>query len=165
MCLALRSCLAIFKSSVYNWRSSWNYQVDEPIGTHFFRVINFSKCFASPGGNYYPCPTAVKLVDPVAGLRLTVMTDRAQGCSSQGNGAVEVMVHRRCLKDDTQGVGEPLNETGLDGKGLRVRGLHRISLDPLVQGAAAHKVMCAWRNVTQYLMCRINVVCGPRSAR
>ena len=30
------------------------------------------------------------------------------------------MIHRRILEDDDRGVAEPLNETDLDGKGMRI---------------------------------------------
>ena len=55
-------------------------------------------------------------------VQLTVLTDRSQGGASINDGQIELMVHRRTLKDDSLGVGESLNETGIDGKGLRVRG-------------------------------------------
>ncbi len=55
-------------------------------------------------------------------VQFTVLTDRSQGGASIADGQVELMVHRRTLNDDSLGVGEPLNETGIDGKGLRVRG-------------------------------------------
>jgi hypothetical protein len=51
-----------------------------------------------------------------------VLTDRSQGGSSLANGQIELMVHRRLLFDDSLGVGEPLNETGIDKKGMIVRG-------------------------------------------
>ena len=38
------------------------------------------------------------------------------------------MLHRRLLKDDFLGVGEPLNEPGIDGKGLITRGKHHLHL-------------------------------------
>ena len=36
--------------------------------------------------------------------------DRSVGAASLSEGALEVMVHRRLLVDDSRGVGEPLNE-------------------------------------------------------
>jgi len=61
---------------------------------------------------------------------LSVVTDRSQGGSSQANGELELMVQRRLQHDDNRGVAEPLNETGLDGHGLIVRGTHRVSIRP-----------------------------------
>lgn len=51
--------------------------------------------------------------------RLTIVTDRSEGGSSIKDGQIELMIHRRTLHDDARGVGEPLNETDSDGKGLR----------------------------------------------
>lgn len=37
------------------------------------------------------------------------------------------MIHRRLLKDDNKGVGEPLNEIDLDGEPLKAKMRHYIS--------------------------------------
>ena len=50
-------------------------------------------------------------------------------------------VHRRCLKDDSRGVGEPLNETGQYGDGLMVRGKHYVLLTTPDMAAMHHRLI------------------------
>jgi alpha-mannosidase len=62
-----------------------------------------------------------------------VVTDRAQGVASLEDGQLEVLLHRRLLRDDGRGVGEPLNEQECNAEhadcaGLTVTGRHLISL-------------------------------------
>lgn len=49
-------------------------------------------------------------------------------------------VHRRVLHDDSLGVGEPLNEPGIDGKGLIVRGKQYVYLDDIASSVRLHRV-------------------------
>lgn len=79
------------------------------------------KLLEHAAGNYYPITTKIALEDENA--RMALLTDRAQGGSSMGDGSLELMVHRRLLHDDAFGVGESLNETAY-GKGLVARGIH-----------------------------------------
>ncbi|OTF80159.1 hypothetical protein BLA29_011764, partial [Euroglyphus maynei] len=72
-------------------------------------------------GNYYPVNSRIILEDNIA-----VLTDRSEGGTSPSKGMIELMVHRRLLHDDGFGVDEPLNETGIDGNGLVIRGRHRL---------------------------------------
>jgi hypothetical protein len=46
----------------------------------------------------------------------------------------------RLLVDDGRGVGEALNEPGVDGKGLRVRGTHVLSIDASPSTASLNRV-------------------------
>lgn len=73
-------------------------------------------------GNYYPVTAKIMIEDDEN--RLAVLNDRAQGGSSLYDGSVELMVHRRLLKDDAFGVEEALNETESNQKGLVARGKH-----------------------------------------
>lgn len=73
--------------------------------------------------NYYPITTKISLED--SEYRMSIITDRAQGGSSLVDGALDIMVHRRLLRDDAFGVGEALNEAQF-GSGLIARGKHHL---------------------------------------
>ena len=92
--------------------------------------------------------------DATTGVTFSIANDRTQGCASLADGSLEVMIQRRLLHDDGRGVGEPLNETGIDGKGLIIRTLHRVSLAAsAVAGAAARRTAVAdlmYRPVVAY---------------
>jgi len=110
-------------------RPSWKFTQTEPVA-----------------GNYYPINSAVAIRDPLA--QFTVLVDRSQGAGSVADGVLELMVHRRLLKDDNRGVAEPLDETQFvgsyagpkggmhSGPGLIVRGTHYVTLEPPATAAA-----------------------------
>ncbi|XP_025265136.1 lysosomal alpha-mannosidase isoform X1 [Camponotus floridanus] len=91
---------------IRNYRPTWDLELKEPIS-----------------GNYYPVTSKIAIKDEEKQFKLSVLNDRAQGGSSLQDGAIELMLHRRLLKDDAFGVGEALNETAF-GEGLVVRGTH-----------------------------------------
>ena len=107
---------------VWNHRPTWNVSLKEPIA-----------------GNYYPVNSRIFLQDNVKGLQLTVLNDRSQGGTSPVDGMLEVMIHRRLYYDDLFGVSEELNEPGVDGKGLVVRGKHVLVVESILKSAARHR--------------------------
>ncbi|XP_029772977.1 lysosomal alpha-mannosidase isoform X1 [Suricata suricatta] len=86
-------------------------------------------------GNYYPVNSRIYIRDGT--MQLTVLTDRSQGGSSLKDGSMELMVHRKLLKDDSRGVGEALLE---DGPGRWVRGRHLVLLDKARTAASGHRL-------------------------
>ncbi|XP_046834727.1 lysosomal alpha-mannosidase isoform X1 [Vespa crabro] len=96
-----------------DYRPTWNLKLYEPIS-----------------GNYYPVTTKISLKDKLRPLKFSVFTDRSQGGTSMEDGELELMLHRRLLKDDAFGVDEALNEMAYD-TGLVVRGTHCIQLSNL----------------------------------
>ncbi len=113
-------------------------------------------------GNYYPVNAMLSLEDKKAGTQFTVLTDVSQGGASLKDGQLELMVHRRVLKDDSRGVQEPLNETmcgcndinappgqmgehGTEGDGgcicagLTMRGRHWLVLDTVESANEARR--------------------------
>jgi len=85
--------------------------------------------------NYYPLNSKGEIRDEEKNLRMAVILDRSQGGSSLNDGEFELMIHRRLLHDDAFGVGEALNEPGLNptakGDGLIVRGNHKVLINSL----------------------------------
>ncbi|XP_045405914.1 lysosomal alpha-mannosidase isoform X2 [Lemur catta] len=102
-----------------DYRPTWNLNQTEPVA-----------------GNYYPVNTRIYITD--GKVQLTVLTDRSQGGSSLRDGSLELMVHRRLVKDDGRGVGEPLLESG---SGAWVRGRHLVLLDTVQTAAAGHRLL------------------------
>lgn len=64
--------------------------------------------------------------------------DRSEGGSSMQDGSIELMLHRRTLYDDSQGVGEPINETAY-GQGLVIRGRHLLLFESPSSSALYHR--------------------------
>lgn len=124
---------------VFNHRASWNLTVYEPAA-----------------GNYFPVNAFIATTDTTTGKTISVNTDRSQGGASLADGSVELMVHRRIQADDGRGVGEPLNETGLDGNGLIIRATHRVSFDISTAAASISR-----RTALADLMWRDNLRYAP----
>ncbi|KAK2968814.1 hypothetical protein RJ640_028207 [Escallonia rubra] len=104
---------------VKDYRADWDVQLHQPIA-----------------GNYYPINLGVYLEDET--MELSVLVDRAVGGSSLVDGQIELMLHRRLLRDDSRGVGEALNEEVCvldECKGLMVQGKFYVRIDPLGEGS------------------------------
>ena len=108
------------KQRIRDHRDTWKYEVTEPVS-----------------GNYYPVNSRISIKD--SSLQLTIMTDRSVGGTSFRDGDVELMLHRRLLKDDFLGVDEALNEPGLDGCGLIIRGKNRVLLTTPEEAPRYHR--------------------------
>lgn len=81
--------------------------------------------------NYHPVTSWIFIRDYERNLQLTVMPDRCQGGTSLKDGQIEMMVHRRLLRDDGFGMEQALNEPGEDFRGLIVRGRHYVIVDDI----------------------------------
>ncbi|KAL8544290.1 hypothetical protein ACS0TY_004722 [Phlomoides rotata] len=108
-----------FIKRICDYRSDWDLEVNEPAA-----------------GNYYPINLGIYVKDNEK--ELSVLVDRAMGGSSLVDGQIELMLHRRLLRDDGKGVAEALNETVcIDNqcKGLTIQGKYYYKIDPLGEGA------------------------------
>ena len=71
-------------------------------------------------------------------IQLNVLNDRTQGGSSLSEGEVELMVHRR-LTHNGNGGDFPIDEAGVNGKGLIVRGRHYIFIGPTTKSIGSSR--------------------------
>ncbi|KAL4461952.1 hypothetical protein ABPG74_000797 [Tetrahymena malaccensis] len=76
-----------------DYRHTWNLKQTEPVS-----------------GNYYPIGAMIGMEDEQTKQRVLVVNDRSQGGTSLNQGQIEIMIHRRMLRDDGRGVAESLNE-------------------------------------------------------
>ncbi|XP_021762464.1 probable alpha-mannosidase At5g13980 [Chenopodium quinoa] len=108
-----------FIERIRDYRSDWNLQVNQPVA-----------------GNYYPINLGIYLHDDIN--EFSVLVDRSVGGSSILDGQIELMLHRRLLKDDGRGVAEALNETVCAQDkcmGLIAQGKFYFKIDRLGEGA------------------------------
>lgn len=105
-----------------DFRPTWQLNVTEPIS-----------------GNYYPVNSRIFIRDLKTDRQMTILTDRSQGGSSIKDGSVELMIHRRLFMDDAFGVGEALNETGVDGQGLVITGSHFLVFSNISEASSKHR--------------------------
>ncbi|XP_039820492.1 alpha-mannosidase-like isoform X4 [Panicum virgatum] len=106
-----------FLKRVRNYREDWDLQVNQPVA-----------------GNYYPINLGVYVADEK--YELSVLVDRAVGASSIQDGQLEIMLHRRIIKDD--GRGEALNEivcVDQHCEGLTARGTYYVKVNKVGHGA------------------------------
>jgi hypothetical protein len=89
--------------------------------------------------NFYPTNCLIRTAS--SSVTLAVAVDRSEAASSLVDGELELLVHRRLLFDDKRGVGEALNEPGLDGNGLIIRGRHWVLAAPNAAAPAAYKAL------------------------
>lgn len=83
--------------------------------------------------NYYPVVSWIYLRDQDQKLQMSVLPDRPQGGTAYHKGTIELMVHRRFTSFDSKGTDQPLNDLGVDKKGIVVRGRHLLHLgSPIV---------------------------------
>lgn len=83
--------------------------------------------------NYYPITSHIYMTDSESGYRMNVLTDRAQGGGSIQDGQLELMIHRRFVRQDYCIFKEPLNEIA-HGEGLVVRGKHILFFENIQDG-------------------------------
>ncbi|XP_066143719.1 lysosomal alpha-mannosidase-like [Euwallacea fornicatus] len=97
------------------------------------RIMNYRPTFEFDpakqpiASNYFPVTSKITIKDKEQKLQVSVLNDRSQGGTSLDQGQIELMIHRRTMREDRKGVGESLDEYEF-GHGVVVRGQHYLVL-------------------------------------
>jgi alpha-mannosidase len=97
------------KNQIYTDDNGWEYQQ---------RTYDSNQALPIPA-NFYPS-IYHSYISGQNNAELSLISDRSRGVSSQSNGQIETMIHRRLLQDDGRGVGEALDDTDIVHPVLRV---------------------------------------------
>lgn len=129
---------------VRNTRPTWDLDTSEKVAS-----------------NYYPITSWAFIRDYDKDLQLTVLPDRPQGGSSTEDGSLELMVHRRLTQDDGFGMDEALNEPGEDGRGLVIRGKHRVVVNDIQESIRQMRIMSKSLTLKPVLTFKQRNLAGP----
>ena len=119
-----------------DYRSSYNYTVYENVSGNYNPVT--SRIWIKDTQRQLTVLTGLTRIELLLQRKTISALDRSEGGSSIHDGSIELMVHRRTLYDDSQGVHEPINETAY-GTGLVIRGQHHLLLAPPESSALHHR--------------------------
>ncbi|CAN8008182.1 unnamed protein product, partial [Ixodes pacificus] len=122
------------------WRSSVSLRSANSTGVWKPVGPSPTKGYAeSVEANYYPVVSWLYLRDNATGLQMTLLPDRPQGGTGYRTGQLELM--RRLTASDSKGLEDPLDDRGLNKKGMVIRGRHLLHLAPIQEAAVRVRAM------------------------
>ncbi|XP_064479702.1 lysosomal alpha-mannosidase-like isoform X2 [Ornithodoros turicata] len=126
-----------FKSDLEN---EGIFYTDSNAGQSVKRITNSSNDWSLDSNryrvaaNYYPVVSWIYMKS--SDLQITVIPDRPQGGTVFHSGEIELMVHRRHGQWDSDEIGEPLNDQGVDKRGQVLRGRHLLHMGKVDHAAS-----------------------------
>ena len=96
----------------YTTELSSNYEYfTNQAGLEYVKRVYFPYWDERIASNYYPSSGATYIEDINDVIRFSTIINQGHGVGSLHDGEFEMMLQRRCLQDDSRGVGEVLNTT------------------------------------------------------
>jgi len=84
-------------------------------------------------GNYYPAVSRAAIMDSQVDQQFTVATQTTHGVASLANGQLEVMLHRKCSRDDSRGMNEALDDAS------RYTAIYRFTVETAGESTRFHQ--------------------------